>query len=126
MGADMRIVVLASMCALFVASCSSEPSCQNELKGRSLSANGKWAAVVFSRNCGATVGDNYQVSIVPNDEAPTGKGNVLVVDQSPPYSDRFKPVWNGNGAVTVLIPPGARVFTKSSDVGSIRVTFRQM
>lgn len=83
-------------------------------------------AVIFSRNCGATVGDNYQVSIVPSGAPPTGKGNTLVVDQAPPYSDRFKPIWNGNDSIVIPIPIGSRIFSKADNVNGVRVTFKQL
>ena len=126
MTADMRVSVIVIMCAILVGSCRSEPSCQNEPQNRSLSPDGKAAVVIFSRNCGATVGNNYQVSVVLSSEVPTGKGNVLVADQTPTYSSRFKPVWNGKNSVTVPIPPGARVFTKDDNVNGVQVIFQQM
>lgn len=83
------------------------------------------AAVVFSRNCGATVSDNYQVSIIPTSDEPEGKGNVLVLDQAPEYSPNLKPVWNGDGAVTIPVPAGSRMFAKSDHANGVRVTFQQ-
>lgn len=121
----MRIMVTCA-CAVILVSCSTEPSCRNELKGRSLSPNGKMVAVVFSRNCGATVGDNYQVSIIPTSAEPEGKGNVLVLDQAPDYSPSLKPIWNGDRAVTIPIPAGARLFSRSDQANGVRVTFRQV
>lgn len=84
------------------------------------------AAVIFSRNCGATVGDNYQISIIPVSEEPEGKGNVLVLDQAPDYSARLKPIWNGDGAVTIPIPAGARVFDKHNSASGVQVVFQQL
>lgn len=84
------------------------------------------AAVVFSRNCGATVGDNYQVSIIPIAEEPEGKGNVLVLDQAPDYTPGLKPIWSGNGAVTIPIPAGARVFDRRNSANGVRVAFQQL
>lgn len=84
------------------------------------------AAVVFSRNCGATVGDNYQVSIIPTSEEPEGKGNVLVLDQAPDYSPNLKPVWSGDGAVIIPVPAGARMFSKSNRASGVQVTFQQL
>lgn len=120
----MRIAISAFAMAL--ASCSVDPSCQNELQGRSVSPNGKMAAVVYSRNCGATTGDNYQVSIVPAGEKPAGKGNALIVDSTPPYSPRFQPMWRGDDALIIPIPAGARLFSKSSLVHGVQVTFQQL
>jgi hypothetical protein len=126
MAVEMRFWYAPLLLAASLSSCSSEPACQNELQGRSLSPNGKKSAVIFSRNCGATVGENYQVSIVPNGEALSDKGNALVVDQAPPYSDRLKPIWNGNDSITVPIPTGSRIFSKADNVSGVWVTFKQM
>lgn len=123
--ADMRVAII-SVSAVLLASCSTEPSCRNEPKGRSISPNGKMAAVVFSRNCGATVADNYQVSVISSSDQPEGKGNALVLDQAPDYSPDLKPVWNGNGAVAIPVPAGARVFSKSNRANGVQVTFRQL
>ena len=122
----MCFAITVMICALLVGSCSSEASCQNQLLDRSLSPDGQMVAFIFSRNCGATVGENYQVSVVPRCELSVGKGNILVADQAPPYSDRFKPVWNGKHSVTVPIPSGARIFTKGDNANGIQVVFRQM
>ncbi len=121
MTGPLILVLIATVC--LGSACSA--SCENEIVVRSPSPDGKRSAVIFSRNRGATVGFNYQVSIVAGGKAPTGVGNVLVVDQAPAYSARFRPVWNGNSSVTVPIPPGARVFTKVNSVAGVGVTFRQ-
>jgi hypothetical protein len=107
-------------------SCGTYMSCDNEFKGRSLSPDGKLAAVVFSRNCGATVGDNYQVSVVSASEEPTGKGNVVVLDQAPDYSPSLKPVWNGNTTLIIPIPVGARVFSKTDRANGVGIIFKQI
>jgi len=40
------------------------PSCGNDVLASFPSPNGELSAVVFDRNCGVTVGSNYQISIV--------------------------------------------------------------
>jgi hypothetical protein len=84
------------------------------------------AAIVFSRNCGATVGDNYQISIVPADEKPTGAGNTLILDQAPSYSPRFKPTWHSDSALTIPVPAGARMFSENNHVNGVRATFQKL
>ena len=122
----MRFATLVGMSALLVSSCASEPSCENELLGRWASPDGNTAAVAFARNCGATVGANYQVSIISSTETLSGAGNTLVVDQIPSHSDKLDPVWNGNSSVTIPIPAGSRVFVRNDKVGGIRVTFQPL
>jgi hypothetical protein len=84
------------------------------------------AAIAYSRNCGATTGDNYQISIVSADEEPTGVGNALILDSAPSYSPDFKPMWHGDAALTIPVPAGARVFSKSGRVNGVQVTFQQL
>jgi hypothetical protein len=125
-GIDMRFAIFAGALAMFVSSCASEASCENELRGRWPSPDAKATVVTFMRNCGATVGDNYQVSIVSGAETPSGAGNALVVDQVPSYSDNLTPIWNGSSSVTVPIPTGSRVFMRNENVGGVRVIFEQL
>jgi hypothetical protein len=120
----MRSAIIVILFAIFVSGCSARPDCQNEVQDRSISPDGTMAAIVFSRNCGATMGDSYHVSVVPSGEAAVGAGNILVADQVPPYSNRFKPAWSGNANVVVPIPPGARTFATESSVYGVDVTFR--
>ena len=103
-----------------------DPSCNNELQGRFVSPNGRMAAVIYSRNCGATTGDNYQISIVRADQEPTGEGNALILDNVPSYSPRFQPTWHGDNALSIPIPAGARVFSKNIHVNGVQVTFQQL
>jgi hypothetical protein len=123
---DIRFAIFVCALTMLVSSCASEPSCQNELRGRWPSPDGKATVVTFMRNCGATVGDNYQVSIVSGAETPSGAGNALVVDQVPPYSDNLTPIWNGSSSVTVPIPAGSRVFMRNDNVDGVRVIFEQL
>jgi len=102
------------------------PSCGNDVLASFPSPNGELSAVVFDRNCGVTVGSNYQISIVSTGEPPTGGGNVLVADKVLADFDHFRPEWNGNDAIVIPIPPGARVFRQMVWFGAVRVTFRQM
>lgn len=80
-------------------------------------------AVVFSRNCGATTSDNVQVSIEKTDDAPTGKGNVVIYDQVA-YSALAKPRWLDDKRLVITIPVGARVYFENRRVRSIDILFR--
>lgn len=114
---------LFSMIALLLSSCILQPTCENEILGQSVSPDGKMTAVIFSRNCGATVGFNYQVSILASTKVPKGSGNVLIADQTPSYSDTLKPIWRGNRSVLVPIPQGSRIFYKNDNVQGVKVAF---
>lgn len=101
------------------------PSCENEVLDRVASPDKARSAVVYSTNCGATTGYSYHVSILPIHKAPKEPGNILVADQVTAYSDRLKPRWQGNKAITVPIPSAARVFSKNNTVNEIGVKFEQ-
>lgn len=123
--ADMRPSFSIGMMslALGLASCSGS-QCQNEALDRVASPDGKLSAVVFSRNCGATTGDNIQVSVAQGNDDPTGKGNGLIVDQST-YSAADRPVWRGNRHLILTVPSGARVFLKSTSAEGVAISVRE-
>ena len=59
------------------------PACENAVVTSIESPDGSHVAVVFSRNCGATVGFNTQVSLGASGARPLeGPGNVWVADDS--------------------------------------------
>ena len=63
--------------------------CVNELLQEARSPDGKYKAVAFNRNCGATVGNNVQVSIIPsNASMPDGTGNVFIEDHNQPVDEK--------------------------------------
>lgn len=118
-------LALISVGTLFINIYALTPSCENEVLDRVASPDKARSAVVYSTNCGATTGYSYHVSILPIHKAPKRPGNILVADQVTGYSDRLKPRWQGNKAITVPIPSGARVFSKNNTVNEIGVTFDQ-
>lgn len=111
---------------VFLNSCSAEPFCKNQILARSPNPSGKMVAVVFSRNCGATVGDNVQVSIVRRGDDVTRKGNTLIMDKAPSYSDAYRPIWSGDSSVVLIIPNAARTFLQNKHVSGVSVTYKQM
>jgi hypothetical protein len=122
----MRRAVALAAGALLVSSCGADLSCENEVQRRAISPDSWRVAVVFSRNCGATVGANFQVSIVPASEPVLEQGNTLISNETPLFSEDFTPVWNDGNSITVMIPLGARVFDKLDAIDVVRVTFRQL
>lgn len=72
--------------AIMVKACGSlsQDMCGNEIYKESLSPDGKFKAVVFSRDCGATTGLSTQISILPvGDDLDNEAGNIFVTDSSP-------------------------------------------
>jgi hypothetical protein len=133
MAVKMRIFIsiaillgLLMSCTLLVPIYPMLLPCKYESVSRTVSPDRKRVAILYSGNCGATTGYSYNVSIVAVNKALKGPGNILVADHVTDYSDRLKPTWQGNKAITVPIPSGARVFSKNNTVRDIRVTFQQL
>jgi hypothetical protein len=62
-----------------VASACSNTSCHNEVWDIVANPTAQLLAIVFSRNCGATTGENAQVSIISPHSPPDGQGNALIM-----------------------------------------------
>jgi hypothetical protein len=72
--------------------------CENEISQSIPSRSGAMKAVVFNRACGATVGFNTQVSILPsNTRLPDEGANVLIMDGSV----ALKIHWNSDTALRI-------------------------
>ena len=70
-------LILLSVMILFQ---SCDP-CVNTVREEILSPDGKYRAVIFERDCGATTGFNRQLSIVPsNKKLKNEKGNVFIIE----------------------------------------------
>ena len=123
---DMRVLFFIATSAILSSCSGGGYSCQNELLDTVASPSGKLSAVVFTRNCGATTGENMQVSVLPRGAHSTEKGNALILDQAPIYSTTFRPTWSSDNSVVLAIPSGARVFARNGRVGEVRVEFSQL
>jgi hypothetical protein len=109
--------------ASLTSSCVGGSDCSNEILDIVPNPRGAVSAVAFSRNCGATTGNNIQVSIVKNGVVPEGKGNVLILDKAPEYHYMVRPAWNSDGELILIIPPDARIFAKNTPVDNVRIKF---
>lgn len=118
-----RISLLVLITSIF-AFYGCEPACQNEILDSSLSPDGKMIAIVFSRNCGATTGKNFQVSIVKYGYSNKGPGNTLILDSAPPYSDIYKPLWKDNISLILRVPEGARLFKRKYEVDGVSIEYQ--
>jgi hypothetical protein len=94
--------------------------CENEVSETSHSPSGKMKAVVFNRGCGATVGFNTQVSVLPaGADLPNDGGNVLIVDDAVP----LKLEWQSDQALRITGRFATRVFKQKSSLDGIQVTY---
>lgn len=78
-----RIIPILLFYISFLTGCGG--SCGNEIVQTINSPSGKFKAIVFSRNCGATTGFNTQVSVLHVDESlPNEGGNTFITNGSVP------------------------------------------
>ena len=84
-------------------------------------------AVVFARDCGATVGFNTQVSVLlSSSKLPDDGGNVFVADGgsgNEPSGPFVAVSWTNDGELLVTYDKQARVFHNESSVGNVRVRY---
>jgi hypothetical protein len=77
-------------------------------------------AVVFHRECGATVGANTQVSVIPLASAlPNEPGNIAIVDGK--LAVHVK--WTSEGALQVHGLGSGRVFKREERVDGIAIRY---
>lgn len=82
-------ILVAMALAAIPASCgwlwwkAHSPICQNTILSESVSPNGKWKAVIFDRDCGATTRWSTQVTLIRAGRSlPNKGGNVLITNSS--------------------------------------------
>ena len=109
--------LLAYACAL-VAGC--DAMCDNELVKSVTSPDGSKKAVAFVRGCGATTADSTQVSIVSNWRgAPSGSGNLLIVEGKP----AIEMSWISDSALRIANTGPGRIFKQEDNVKGSSVRY---
>lgn len=102
---------------LFTQAC--QAACKNEMIQRAELPTGSYAAALFERNCDATSGNNFQVSIFRSENEADGPGNTFVVDYPDEYyhQNRSRPAiklhWTSDSSLTIEYSSGARIFTQA-------------
>jgi hypothetical protein len=111
------------------AGCSN--ACQNSVASRSLSPDGKWAAVIFQRDCGATTGFSTQISIVGANAEPSDTGTAFIADDD--HGAARVGDWQGPWAEIKWLAPDrvlvryaakSRLFKQRGQVSGVRITYQ--
>ena len=115
---NRRPVILLLGGVLVLSSCSD--MCRNETVSESVSPDGRYRAVVFTRDCGATTDYSTQVSILPasSDTPPRGIGNTFVCAGGDVGVD-----WTSGGGLMIHCPSQTRVFKSKTRVRGVDVTY---
>jgi len=101
--------------------------CQNEAPSEHVSPDGQWKYVSFDRNCGATTGNNLQISLLPVSKSlPRGTANTFIADDNH-GATRFvaQPEWLSDRRLRVAYSSKARVFKREAKVGPIDIEYVQ-
>ena len=113
----------ASACALLALAglaCGDTAACDNTSQVEIPSPDGKFAAWVFIRACGATTLSSVHVSVVPaGSPAPHESGNAFVLE--PVAALEVK--WPGERELSISRPAGGHVIAQQPRVGEIAVTY---
>jgi hypothetical protein len=113
-----RLVCIFMAASLSVlAGCS---SCENEISQTVPSPSGREKAVVFHRGCGATVGVNTQISVIPaSDRLGDKSGNVAIVDGSPTPTVQ----WESESSLRIGGLGSGRLYKAENQVGHVFIAY---
>ncbi len=106
--------------------------CGNEILTEVPSLDGRYKAVVFQRDCGATTGFSTQVSLLPQrKKLPNDGGNLFVADtdhgrapSGPGGGPAVQVQWVNDQHLLLIHHPAARVFRAEQRRGGIHVEYR--
>jgi hypothetical protein len=114
----LRAIVVCLTLGLY--GCQLGPLCGNSIQQRLVAPDGRYQAIAFIRDCGATTSESSQVAILR-----TGKdlgdrgGNVVVLEDSPTLSIE----WVSKEELRVTYSTSAEVFKREEEVNGIRISY---
>jgi hypothetical protein len=107
--------------------------CRNEIVQRATSPNGRWDAVLFQRDCGATTDFTTQVSVVRHGASTNWIGNAFVADgnhgaaAAAPWGGPWAEVgWRGNDQFLVRFDQKSRVFDAKQNVSGVPISYQKV
>ena len=95
--------------------------CGNRMLARVNAPDGRHAAAVFTRDCGATTGFSTQVSVVGPGVTPEGAGNVFVIggEGRVPLVE-----WRGADRLRITYRRGSAPFWQVAALDGVRIEYR--
>src|SRR6202012_4667664 len=118
----IKKLALSILASLALTAC--DPGCANNVTSAVKSQDGRFKAVIFARDCGATAGFTSQVSVLESDEnIPAAGGNAFIADTNHGLATNSS--WGGPQVTVMWINPKrlevrydrrARIFLKKADV----------
>ena len=121
-----RFAVLGALLFMGLAACvyfvSTFDICETRIAADKASPDGKLRLVLFHRDCGATVGFNSQVSLVPAGAAFSFDAHPAFVSVSGDAG--LEAHWAANGTISVLLPKTERIYHKDLRASGILVVYQ--
>lgn len=115
-GALAAIVALAAAAVWYAAS----SSCANSALAEYPAPGGRFKAVVFERDCGATTGYSTQVSLLTiGGSLPNESGNVFVAD----HAGGVRVSWRSERALRIEHHANARIFKSEPEYENVSVEY---
>lgn len=119
--------------ALLVPLAACSDGCGNAVVSRKDAPGGRFSAVMFERDCGATTGFTTQISLLRPGELPAGKGEVFIADAN--HGAAIAGKWGGPWAEMEWLGPdrllirhagGARIFLRREEASGVRITYQML
>ncbi len=93
-------------------------ACGNEVLSTTDSPNGKYTAHLFTRDCGATTVESYQLSILKKGKKLKNKGGNTFVAK-----EEFDVEWTDDTKLTVDYPRSTKTYKMENKVGRVDVVY---
>jgi len=127
-------IILVGIVAVIFAPAYFITKCENESVGEHTSPDGKYKAVLFVRDCGATTGFSTQVSLLrSNQNLKNESGNLFIADtdhgkipSDPKGGLEVRIVWKGSKDFYIFHHESARVFKAEKKVKGINVEYKSL
>jgi hypothetical protein len=131
--AALALLLLLGVGAFAAISSWMDGLCGNTEISRAPSPDGRYDAIIFERNCGATTGFATHVSLIPRgDPLPNAAGNLLSADlddggsPAPWGGPRVTASWRAAGDLVVQHDPLARVIHQASRDNAVTVSYEPL
>lgn len=119
--------------ALMVALSGCSGGCANEVIRRVNAPDELHTAVLFQRDCGSTTSFSTQISVLDQNDQPTGGGNVFRADDNHgaakdgdwggPWADVK---WLAADHLLIRYAARSRLFAQGNNLSGVRITYQQV
>ena len=114
-------VVMGGLFALFYFAFSD--LCDNEVFSQENSPDGKYKALIFQRDCGATTGFSTQVSVLDITEELENEGGNVFITANHPNDNRIELHWINASSLIIRNTKSTKPSRKEAKIGSVEIRY---